>query len=88
MECVGSSNSDLTLFADDSALTVYDKSNPLPKLNKNSIEISNWLANSRLTLNTTKSTIVKFGKASKIEDSLIIDGQRVEERPAAKYLGV
>ena len=79
-------NSDPTLFADDTAIVAFNKTNPIPELNTDLLQVGEWLRTNKLSLNIGKSKYIHFGR--KGTDNPVIYEDTIKMVHNAKYLGV
>ena len=80
------------LFADDTSLLISGKTfKEIEKtLNSELENISNWLKANKLSLNVSKSNILRFSSGSNTQEpfNVSIDGKKIEEKDFVKYLGI
>ena len=86
-------NLDVTLFADDTSLSLASKNLSLLKkqMNKELKNVYNWLVDNKLTLNISKSKYMIISKTKKIFESdfqIKLNGKKLERCSEYKYLGV
>ena len=86
-------NLDVTLFADDTSLSLASKNLALIKkqMNKELKNVFDWLVDNKLTLNIGKSKYMIISKTKKIFQSdfqIKLDGKTLERCSEYKYLGV
>ena len=86
-------NLDVTLFADDTSLSLASKNLALIKkqMNKELKNVFDWLVDNKLTLNISKSKYMLISKTKKIFQSdfqIKLDGKTLERCSEYKYLGV
>ena len=81
------------LFADDT--TIFYQSKPQDNvsdiINKELVNVSNWLSANKLNLNVSKSNFLHFHHGqlhSKPSIDIKINGIKVDEKDSTKYLGV
>ena len=81
------------LFADDTCIFYSNKSRDVLEstLNNELIKVNDWLIVNKLSLNVSKSNVLTF-RAKNANDlpilNLTINGQKIEEKTCAKYLGI
>ena len=85
---------DVTLYADDTVLFIFDKSlhNIKSNMNSNLEKLNNWLKLSHLTLSTSKSKFMIIGSSQRLNKidsiSFKIDNMDLDEVSSFKYLGI
>lgn len=81
-------SSHLTLFADDAALFSESDHDPTHQMQIDCDNIKKWLDKNKLTLNTSKTFLIKFNKLSRYKTKLTIVNKEIEEVSSSKYLGL
>ena len=88
-DIVDCSNFNVTLYADDSVLTLAHKniSTLQSNLNIEIPKINSWLIANQLSLNISKTKFLYFGK-SKQKLEINIQSSKINQTDCIKYLGV
>ena len=82
----------LKQYADDTVILTFDTSidKSKIKLEQNANKLIRYFHEHRLTVNTSKTEFMIFGKSKRkdFNEQIIIDSISIDEKPEVKYLGV
>ena len=88
------SESKIILYADDTAI-MYNAPNVSEVnevlLNKEVASVSTWIANNKITVNTSKTKVMLFGSQRKTNNSILnvhLNNVRLEQVSVFKYIGL
>ena len=86
--CIDNRETFLTMFADDTTITTATKSNNTDLLTSTVNVINQWMCQNRLSVNTSKSSLLNFGLLKKKIGNILTEGGMIESKPFTKYLGI
>ena len=86
--CIDNRETFITMFADDTTITTATKSNNTDLLTSTVNVINQWMCQNRLSVNTSKSSLLNFGLSKKKIGNILTEGGMIESKPFTKYLGI
>ena len=78
----------ITMFADDTTIMTATKSKNTDLLTSTVNVINQWMCQNRLSVNTSKSSLLNFGLSKKKIGDTLTEGGMIESKPFTKYLGI
>ena len=86
--CIDNRENFLIMFADDTTITTASKSNNTDLLTSTVNVVNQWMCQNRLSVNTSKSSLLNFGLSKKKIGNILTEGGMIESKPFTKYLGI